>query len=268
MNIDEYLERYIKDLLRSFPAIEGILLEYGIGCATCAVGTCRLRDIIEIHNLSPGEEASLLARIGAVLFPGEEVVIPPVRRAARPKGSSYSPPLKRLVEEHKLIKRLIALIPAIVLELEENPEGGWPIAHSGIGFIREYADRFHHAKEEQILFSYFDPNLDILKSMIQEHELARAHVRAMLAALEAKDLPAIIRHLGEYGELLTEHIRKEDEVLYPWLDRNLSVSQVGEMFSRFDAVEQEFTAKPAGFAELIAGMEKACGTSKVPTASK
>ena len=52
-------------------------------------------------------------------------------------------------------------------------------------------------------------------------------------------------HLRAYGALLTEHIRKEDEVLYPWMDRELSTAQVGELFSRFaavnDAAGPEFT---------------------------
>ena len=268
MSMGEYLDRNIKDLLLRFPAIEGSLSEYGISCATCAVGTCRLRDIIDIHNLSPDEESTLLRRIAAVLFPGAEVAIPQIRRTARPKGLTYSPPLKKLVEEHKLIKRWIALIPEAIRELKENPQGGLQIVRSGIGFIREYADRFHHAKEEKILFSYFDENLDILKSMIQEHEIARAHVRAMLAAQDANDLAAITEHLGAYGELLSEHIRKEDEVLYPWLDRNLSISQVGEMFTRFNAVEQEFAAAPAEYERLIDGFEAAFASRKAVEALK
>ena len=31
------------------------------------------------------------------------------------------------------------------------------------------------------------------------------------------------------GELLTEHIRKEDEILYPWMEQQLSDGQIGRL---------------------------------------
>jgi len=36
-----------------------------------------------------------------------------------------------------------------------------------------------------------------------------------------------------YAKLLTEHIKKEDEILYPWIDRSLTTTQVGELFQKF-----------------------------------
>jgi len=44
-----------------------------------------------------------------------------------------------------------------------------------------------------------------------------------------------------YRELLTGHIKREDEVLYPWMDRNLSTSQIGRLFSKFTSVDGQFT---------------------------
>ncbi len=108
----------------------------------------------------------------------------------------------------------------------------------GIDFIRSYADKFHHAKEEEILFKYFDENLDILKSMLEDHTKARGHVRALVEAVEKREKKRIIEHLNAYRELLTEHIKKEDEILYPWMDRGLTMKQVGELFSRFDEVDE------------------------------
>ena len=51
-----YLNQGIKGIIRQFPAVENILNDYNIGCAPCNAGACLLKDIIDIHNLSPGDE--------------------------------------------------------------------------------------------------------------------------------------------------------------------------------------------------------------------
>ena len=107
----------------------------------------------------------------------------------------------------------------------------------GIDFIRSYADRFHHAKEEEILFKYFDENAPILKKMLDDHTTGRSHVRALIEAVEKRDKREVAEHLLAYGELLKEHIREEDEILYPWMDRNLSTKQVGELHSKFNEAD-------------------------------
>jgi hypothetical protein len=54
--MEAYLNTGIKQIIDQFPEVGGILDEYGIGCAPCSVGTCLLKDIIEIHHLSEDEE--------------------------------------------------------------------------------------------------------------------------------------------------------------------------------------------------------------------
>ena len=81
------------------------------------------------------------------------------------------------------------------------------LIREGIEFIRFYADKYHHAKEEEILFKYFDENLDILKVMHEDHRRARNHVQAIIEALDKNNNAAIAEHLTAYGELLTEHIK-------------------------------------------------------------
>ena len=54
--------------------------------------------------------------------------------------------------------------------------------------------------------------------MNREHEIARGHVRQVEEGLASGDDAAEAAHLGVYRNLLLDHIRKEDEVLYPFLD--------------------------------------------------
>lgn len=238
--MEKYLNKGIKDLISEFPKVADILNEYNIGCVPCSVGTCLLKDIVQIHNLSSEDEDELIARIAGVIYPGREIKMPEIRRKAHPesKGIKYSPPMKKLVDEHGLIKRWLALIPEVIEKLDIETKEGRDFIIGGVDFIRSYADRFHHAKEEDILFKYFDKNLDIIKAMHEDHEIGRSHVRAIIEALERKDKKALIEHLNGYKCLLIEHIKKEDEILYPWMDRGLSIQQVGELFAKFNEAEE------------------------------
>jgi hemerythrin-like domain-containing protein len=164
--------------------------------------------------------------------------------------------MKKLVDEHVLIKRWIALIPEVVKNLDVKSDEGRQLILDGIDMIRSYADKFHHAKEEEILFKYFDENSDILKVMHEDHTRARALVKEMLDALEKRDQKTIAENLMAYRDLLTEHIRKEDEILYPWMDNQLSTSQVGEIFSKFAEVDQQISVSTDKYENFIERLEK------------
>ncbi len=240
----DVLGRYIKDIITAYPAVGDVLARSNIGCVTCSVGTCLLKDVVGIHNLSEAQEQALFAAIAEAIFPGQRVALPKTERKAALAGSrKLSPPVQDLVNEHLNIKRAIALLPALTLALRERLSLAVvsDISHAA-EFIRQYADRFHHAKEEDILFRYFDAQLDILQVMHKEHEMGRQHIRSALAALEQGNADGVAEHLGAYGALLTEHIRKEDEILYPWMNSQLTDSQVGQLFSKFRAVDERFGA--------------------------
>jgi hemerythrin-like domain-containing protein len=255
--VEEFLNKSIKEIIRQHPKIEQILDEFNIGCAPCSIGTCLLKDIVEIHNLSPEEEQSLMVEIAQVIYPGKEIKISPVKRKAQSSQEiTYSPPIKKLVEEHVLIKRLVALIPLIINTLDFNSEENKQLILDGIDFIQSYADKYHHAKEEKILFNYFDENLTILKVIREDHEKARMHVRVILEALKEGERDTIIEHMNSYREILTEHIKKEDEILYPWIDRNLSITQIGNIFSKFDEIDHQFGNTPKKYEELVKKLEK------------
>jgi hemerythrin-like domain-containing protein len=77
----------------------------------------------------------------------------------------------------------------------------------------------------------------------------------MLEALDKQDEATLAEHLNAYRDLLIEHIRKEDEILYPWMDNNLSMRQIGELFSKFDAVDQQIGFSPVKYEAFIKELE-------------
>ncbi len=105
-----YLNKGIKEIINQFPEVENILNEYEIGCAPCTVGTCLLKDIVEIHNLPADKEQEMMARVAKIIYPDKVIEFPQIRRKTedQPKEIKYSPPMKKLVDEHVLIKRWVA----------------------------------------------------------------------------------------------------------------------------------------------------------------
>ena len=57
----------IQDVIATYPGIGEILQRYDIGCVTCKVGICLLKDVVSIHGLSPEDESKIEAEINAYL---------------------------------------------------------------------------------------------------------------------------------------------------------------------------------------------------------
>ena len=255
--LEDYLNKGIKDIITERPGIEAILDDYDIGCGPCMVGTCLLKDIVEIHALSPSNEQEMMGRIAKAISPDGEIEASPTpRKATAREVLTYSPPMQKLVNEHKLIKRLIAQIPNIVESLDLETEEGRQLVLDGVDFIRNYADRYHHAKEEDLLFKYFDEDAEVLKTMHEDHRNARNRVKNIVEGVENRNRESVIENLGAYRELLTDHIRKEDDILYPWMDRSITTTQVGNLYSSFNGVDERFGDSPAKYEEFVIELEE------------
>ena len=137
-----------------------------------------------------------------------------------------------MVEEHQLILRMIALVEQNTARLEAGRFYDWYFYLDAVDFIRNYADRFHHAKEENVLFAELVKNgmpekRSPIEAMHIEHEQGRAHVRAIEAAAkkalngEPGQETILIEHAKGYASLLRGHIEKEDTILYPLAERVL-----------------------------------------------
>lgn len=134
-----------------------------------------------------------------------------------------------LMKEHQLILKYIDLMERYAeFDLKDLIA---PIlfesANCFIQFIHEFADHFHHAKEEDILFRYLEipgvlTHCNPVPQMLFEHNKAREFVRNMENAIQAKKINELTANAGQYARLLKEHIYKEDNILYPMAERGLS----------------------------------------------
>ena len=57
----------IQDVIKKHPPIGEILEKYEIGCVTCGVGICLLKDVVAIHALGDEAEKQIEQEINAYL---------------------------------------------------------------------------------------------------------------------------------------------------------------------------------------------------------
>lgn len=134
-----------------------------------------------------------------------------------------------LMKEHQLILKYVDLMERCArLNLQQSElQILFDQAESFINFIREFADSFHHAKEENILFRYLETpgvltHCNPVPQMLFEHEQARNYVVNMETALKNKNLHDLADNAQDYAGLLRMHIYKEDNILYPMAEQGLS----------------------------------------------
>ena len=153
-----------------------------------------------------------------------------------------------MVNEHKLILRMITLVEKNTELMELGKFRDWQFFLDAVDFIRNFADRFHHAKEEDVLFDELVKNgmpkeNSPVAAMLINHDQGRAFVRGMdEAAQKAMDgesgqIPIIAENGRGYAELLREHIDKEDNILYPLAEKVLPADVRQRMVDAYATAE-------------------------------
>ncbi|MFW9867852.1 MAG: hemerythrin domain-containing protein [Candidatus Thorarchaeota archaeon] len=168
---------------------------------------------------------------------------------------TYSPPMEMLINEHNLMMRWLTLIPKFIESLNIDSDEDKQILLDNFNFISNFIDNLHLTKEENEIFQYFEDDLNILKIMHDEHEKIRFYMKIFLIALEEKDKKAIAESLSGYRTLLNDHIKNENEIIYPWIERNLSKSQLKELLARFVEINSRYRDVYLKFKDFVEKME-------------
>jgi hemerythrin-like domain-containing protein len=150
-----------------------------------------------------------------------------------------------LMIEHRLIERMLKIIRKEAERMRETNEIDPVFIDNVVDFVRVYADRTHHGKEEDILFrdlakkNMTGEEKKIMGELIQEHVLGRKTVGELVEAKKrhlAGDRSALAT-IGEKLELLVtfypRHIEKEDKVFFPAMMKYLSEEEQERMLGEF-----------------------------------
>lgn len=161
-----------------------------------------------------------------------------------------------LKEEHKNILKVTTALLKECETLENGQEINQNFFKNAIEFIQGYADKYHHAKEEDILFKELcsdevKMHCNPTDQMLLEHDLGRGYIKGLKESLEKKNSQEIVKNARAYTELLTDHIYKEDNILYPMAEEALSETQKSEINDKFNRVEDPLSAKKKRYLTLV-----------------
>ncbi|MFW9822721.1 MAG: hemerythrin domain-containing protein [Candidatus Thorarchaeota archaeon] len=172
----------------------------------------------------------------------------------------YSLTMQKLIDEHNLMLRWLALIPKIIESSNNGSEEDSQFLLKSFNFLSSFIDILHLTKEEDEIFRYFEEDLDILKIMHDDHEKIRFYTNIFQFAIEENDKKAIAECLYGYRTLLNDHIKNENEIIYPWIDRNLSKSQLRELLIKFNEINLNHHDELIKFEGFVEKMEAKLGT--------
>jgi hemerythrin-like domain-containing protein len=159
-----------------------------------------------------------------------------------------------LMEEHRVIERVLASLEAAAKRLEEGQAVRVGFFLDTADFVKGFADNCHHKKEEGVLFkALVDRGMPQdggpVGVMLMEHEQGRGYTRAMrqaaqrLAAGEDAARGELIRNARSYTALLRQHIAKEEGILFSLADEFIPPSEHAKIVEGFEHVEHEDTGE-------------------------
>ncbi|MBN8218378.1 MAG: hemerythrin domain-containing protein [Spirochaetes bacterium] len=144
--------------------------------------------------------------------------------------------------EHRVILQVIQALVAMADRAEK--ENAIPLDHASqaLEVLRNFADKCHHGKEENILFPALDaavPGFGPTQVMRADHVEGRAFIQGVAAAVDGGDVAKFVQNAHGYAGLLRSHIEKEDGILFPMAMQILRAEQHGEILDAYRAIEHD-----------------------------
>ncbi len=155
-----------------------------------------------------------------------------------------------LKKEHEGIQLMLRVLQNVADKFQSGKRVDTEHLDAILEFLAVFVDRCHHGKEEEFLF----PALEVegvpreggpIGVMLNEHQQGRELVARLKDAItdykSGNNEKASSIHLviNEYVALLTQHIAKENTVLFPMADAKLDPEKDNELSEAFEQLERE-----------------------------
>jgi len=162
---------------------------------------------------------------------------------------SGATPVEVLEAEHRVIQKMVAGMSVLAEQLEGGEPADIELLESIVAFLRTFADRCHHGKEETFLFPALIrrgvPSQGCpIGGLTMEHQKGRVMVGELADAIRgcaAGESPAredLIKSLRALVAFYPNHIWKEDYLLFPLTEKVLSMEEQQSLYQQFELVEE------------------------------
>ena len=157
--------------------------------------------------------------------------------------------IKELKNEHEAVLLTIRILDQITNQFKAGLTVEIKHLDQILEFLAVFVDKCHHSKEEKVLFPAMEEagiprEGGPIGAMLYEHEQGRRLVQGLRNGVEGyrvgqeNSINEIIENAQNYGQLLTAHIDKENNVLYVMAERVLSAEKMVEIEEAFIKIEE------------------------------
>lgn len=159
-----------------------------------------------------------------------------------------------MIYEHQNIRRMLKVVREVSYRVMTNGDYDLEDFAMIADFVKNYADKLHHGKEEDILFESMNKEIQKLAKsgaitgMYIEHDQGRLFIANLLKGVEAfkegndHSRLDIIANSIAYSSLLDRHIEKENTALYKFAEKMLSDETKLQVDKDCDEVEEKALA--------------------------
>ena len=148
-----------------------------------------------------------------------------------------------LRNEHDAILYVLRILDKMMVTYNSTPEIRLRYYSEVVYFLKIFADKCHHGKEENYLFKEL-VNRGIPNEggpvgiMLQEHTQGRDYIAQMSRGLDGKDISKFNSAAVQYRNLLRQHIEKENNVLFMIADKVIDEQEQNILFEQFEQHEE------------------------------
>jgi hemerythrin-like domain-containing protein len=148
-----------------------------------------------------------------------------------------------LRNEHDAILHVLKIVDKMLSTDTKKDDEVFKFGNELVYFLKTFADKCHHGKEENILFKELENNGvpnegGPIGVLLQEHQQGREYISLMNKSLESKSLVNFKTNAAKYRDLMQSHIAKENNVLFVMADKVLDDAKQDELFEKFENHEE------------------------------
>lgn len=167
-------------------------------------------------------------------------------------------PMDTLRNEHGLIRQFLDNLELSGRKMDQGEKPPREFFEKALRFAREFADGFHHIKEEHLMFVRLAQkaggSMDgQMESLRHQHETGRDHIASIGAALDGYEAgnpvktDQIRRSLAAYVPMLREHIHTEDHIFFPLAEKALTDEELQQLEVAFAPARDKAGDEPFEF---------------------
>ena len=159
-------------------------------------------------------------------------------------------PTDTLKHEHQIVEHVLDAAKKEVLSIENTGRVNIEKVKKIVDFTKNFTDGCHHKKEENLLFPRLgergmSKEFGPVAVMLREHDMGRQFIKGIVDNLdgaarnEKEAIETVKNSLNGYLTLLTNHIDKENNILFEMADQALTAEDQTWLEEEFNKVEEE-----------------------------